>query len=121
MRRLQCYLRHNAVACVALFIALGGVSYAAAALPRASVGSQQIKKNAVTSEKVKNGSLKALDFAKGELPRGGVGPKGDSGAKGDPGLTGPAGSFYRAGGRRAFGQLSQSGPGRGRGRDFGTG
>jgi hypothetical protein len=90
MRRLQCYLRQNALACVALFIALGGVSYAAA-LPRDSVGSQQIKKNAVTSEKVRNGSLKALDFATGELPRGAVGPKGDSGAKGDAGPAGPAG------------------------------
>jgi len=43
MKRLLCYLRQNVIACVALFIALGGVSYAAA-LPRNSVGSKQIKR-----------------------------------------------------------------------------
>ena len=44
MKRLLCYLRQNVIACLALFIALGGVSYAAA-LPRNSVGNQQIKKD----------------------------------------------------------------------------
>jgi hypothetical protein len=99
MKRLQCYLRQNALACVALFIALGGVSYAAA-LPRNSVGSKQIKNDAVTSAKVKNGSLKALDFGTGQLPSGAIG------AKGDPGPTGPAGPATGAAG----GALSGSYP-----------
>jgi hypothetical protein len=102
MKRLQCYLRQNVLACVALFIALGGVSYAAA-LPRNSVGSQQIKKDAVTSAKVKNGSLKALDFGTGQLPSGAIG------AKGDPGPTGPAGPAGPATGA-AGGALSGSYP-----------
>jgi hypothetical protein len=60
----------------------------ALALPPGSVGSAQLKNgavtnaklgaNAVTGSKVKNGSLRAVDFAAGQLPRG---PKGD---KGDP-------------------------------------
>jgi hypothetical protein len=99
MKRLQCYLRQNVLACVALFIALGGVSYAAA-LPRNSVGSQQIKKDAVTSAKVKDGSLKALDFGTGQLSSGATG------AKGDPGPTGPAGPATGAAG----GALSGSYP-----------
>jgi hypothetical protein len=99
MKRLQCYLRQNVIACLALFIALGGVSYAAA-LPRNSVGSKQIKKDAVTSAKVKNGSLKALDFGTGQLPSGAIG------AKGDPGPTGPAGPATGAAG----GALSGSYP-----------
>jgi hypothetical protein len=99
MKRLQCYLRQNVLACVALFIALGGVSYAAA-LPRNSVGGQQIKKDAVTSAKVKDGSLKALDFGTGQLPSGAIG------AKGDPGPTGPAGPATGAAG----GALSGSYP-----------
>lgn len=57
------------VACIALLVALSGASYAAVTLPRNSVGTPQLKKNAVVSVKVRNGSLKALDFAAGQLPK----------------------------------------------------
>ena len=43
----------NVVATIALFIALGGASYAALKLPRNSVGARQLKKNAVTGAKIK--------------------------------------------------------------------
>jgi hypothetical protein len=69
------------VACVALIVALGGTSYAALKLPRNSVGSKQLRPNAVTSGKVRNGSLTAKDFRASALkrgPRGPQGPKGDS-------------------------------------------
>jgi hypothetical protein len=85
------------VACVALVVALGGVSYAASVLPKNSVGTAQLKKNAVRGLKVKNGSLMAADFKAGQLPAGPKGEKGDPGApgaqgpKGDKGDTGPAG------------------------------
>jgi hypothetical protein len=95
------------VACVALMVALGGVSYAAGVLPKNSVGAAQLqkkavtgaklKKNAVTGAKVKNGSLLAADFGSGQLPAGPQGPKGDAGAlgpvgpQGDPGATGSPG------------------------------
>jgi hypothetical protein len=75
------------VALVALFVAMGGVSYAALLAPN-SVGPKQLKKNAVRSAKVKDGSLKAVDFAAGQLP---AGPKGDQGPKGEKGERGPAG------------------------------
>jgi hypothetical protein len=45
------------VACVALFVALGGTSYAAIRLPANSVGTKQIKKSAVTAVKVKDATL----------------------------------------------------------------
>ncbi len=45
------------VALVALFVALGGTSYAALTLRRNSVGSKQLKKNAVTTSKIKNGAV----------------------------------------------------------------
>lgn len=67
----------------ALVVALGGTAYASGVLPRHSVGTVQLKKNAVVSGKVKDGSLLRADFRAGQLP---AGPKGD---KGD---TGPAGS-----------------------------
>ena len=52
----------NVIALLALFIALGGTSYAVTALPKNSVGTQQLKKNAVTGVKVKNGSLSSADL-----------------------------------------------------------
>jgi hypothetical protein len=51
-------------------------------LGKNSVGTPQLKKNAVTSAKVKNGSLLAADFKPGQLPSGPQGPKGDPGAPG---------------------------------------
>lgn len=51
----------NVMATIAVFIALGGASYAALKLPKNSVGTKQIKKNAVTGQKVKDGSLTGKD------------------------------------------------------------
>ena len=63
----------NVVGTLALFIALGGVSYAAVKLPAKSVGTKQLKTGAVTSAKVRDGSLLAKDFDDKELPRGETG------------------------------------------------
>ena len=81
----------NVTATLALFISLGGVSYAATKLPKNSVGSAQIKANAVTSGKVKNGSLLSADFKAGEIPAGPAGTTGPKGDKGDPGTNGTNG------------------------------
>lgn len=43
----------NVVSSLALFLAIGGVSWAAATLPKNSVGAKQLKKNAVTTKKIK--------------------------------------------------------------------
>jgi hypothetical protein len=91
------HLRRNVVAYIALFVALGGTSYAAVALPRGSVGTAQLKKGAVTGSKVKAHSLTATDFRTGSLrsgakgDTGAQGPKGDTGGQGPKGDTGPAG------------------------------
>jgi hypothetical protein len=77
------------LASIALLVALAGTSVAAvSALPRASVGTAQLKDNAVTSRKVKNFSLVRSDFKPGQLPRGAVGARGP---QGPPGPAGPAG------------------------------
>jgi hypothetical protein len=55
------------IACVALIVALGGASFAAVTLPRSSVGTKQLKRNAVTGPKVKNKSLTVLDINQGSL------------------------------------------------------
>jgi hypothetical protein len=58
MRKIQGKLTYaNVVATLALFLALGGVGYAATKLPKNSVGSKQIKKQAVTAAKVKKHTL----------------------------------------------------------------
>jgi hypothetical protein len=89
---------HGTVAAyAALFVALGGTSYAAITLPSNSVGSTQIKKNAVTSSKVKNHSLLAADFASGELPRGATGAQGAAGPAGPAGPAGQAKAYGRVG------------------------
>ena len=82
---------------LALFLALGGTSYAAVKLPKNSVGGTQIKKNAVSSAKVKNGSLVADDFKAGQLPAGPQGPQGPKGEKGEPGAAGAPGTQGPAG------------------------
>jgi hypothetical protein len=56
-----------------------------------SVGTAQLKKDAVTGPKVKNGSLTTADFKAGTLQPGPAGPKGDTGPKGDPGASGAKG------------------------------
>jgi hypothetical protein len=95
-------LRHRpspaiVIACVALLLALGGVSWAATALPRNSVGTAQLKNNAVTSSKVKNHSLLRADFKSGQVPRGPAGPAGPTGATGAQGPKGPTGATGPAG------------------------
>ena len=91
----------NVVATLALFLALGGVGYAATHLPKGSVGARQLKTGAVTASKikagavtgaaVKDGSLGAADLAPGTLtggPAGATGPAGPAGVQGPPGEPG---------------------------------
>ena len=89
----------NVVATLALFVALGGASYAALKLPRNSVKSRHIARGAVKrsdlasgavdSSKVADGKLLARDFATGQLP---AGPPGQPGQPGKDGADGAPGS-----------------------------
>ncbi|MBN8868257.1 MAG: hypothetical protein J0H66_00080 [Solirubrobacterales bacterium] len=99
----------NVVAVIALFIALGGASYAAVKIPKNSVGTKQLKKNAVNSNKVKNHSLLAKDFKKGQIPKGATGPKGPVGATGAAGLKGVAGPAGLPGADGATGATGPTG------------
>ena len=87
------------MATMAVFIALGGTSYAAISITGRSVqnGSltgADIKNNSIKSGDVRNRSLLAKDFKAGQLPAGvagAAGPTGPTGAKGDRGPAGPKG------------------------------
>ena len=98
------------ISLIALFVALGGTSYAAL-----TVTSRNVKNNSLTSADIKDRSLLARDFKAGQLPASARGPQGapgpagptgppgtqgvqgDKGEKGDPGApgaTGPAGPTF---------------------------
>ena len=57
--RLLLHLRNNTVGYLALFVALGGTSYAAISLPAGSVGTRQLRNGAVTSKKLSRGAVTA--------------------------------------------------------------
>ena len=80
----------NVVSTMCLFILLGGAAYAATKLPKNSVGSEQIEKNAVNSAKVKNRTLGLIDFS--SAARAGL--KGAPGTPGAPGQPGAAGATH---------------------------
>jgi hypothetical protein len=83
------------------------------ALPKNSVGAMQLKQNAVTGLKVKDGTLVAADFKAGQLPGGSQGPKGDRGLQGEKGATGapgPQGALGAPGPPGAQGQKGDTGP-----------
>jgi hypothetical protein len=60
MNRLLQHIRSNAVAYVALFVALGGTSYAALKLPANSVGNRQIKNHSITPNKLDPSKIGAV-------------------------------------------------------------
>jgi hypothetical protein len=65
-------------------VALGGTSYAVVRLPAKSVGNRELKSNAVTSAKIRPGSVSRSDLAPGARsgtrgPRGPAGPPGANG------------------------------------------
>ena len=82
------------VTLLAFVVLCGGGAYAASHLGKGSVGTPQLKKNAVTSAKVKDGALKARDFAKGVLL---AGPKGDTGLRGAQGTPGTSHGYEATG------------------------
>lgn len=83
----------NIVSTISLFLLLGGSAYAAAQLTRGSVKTRHLARSAVTSAKVRDGSLLRTDFRRDQLPAGGQipGPPGPQGAPGTRGETGPRG------------------------------
>lgn len=52
MKRVTRHFRANVIAYLALFVALGGTSYAALSLPAGSVGARQIKNHVITPVKL---------------------------------------------------------------------
>jgi hypothetical protein len=93
---MRSYLTYaNVMATIAVFLTLGGTSYAVATgsinsreIANNTVRSADIRDETIRSRDVDDGSLKAQDFAPGQLP---AGPQGAPGAPGEPGAAGAPG------------------------------
>ena len=105
----------NVMATMAVFIALGGSSYAALTVTSRTVKNNSLKSvdirnNSIKSVDVRNRSLLAKDFRPGQLPAGAPGPQGP---KGDPGLPGAAGAKGDTGPQGEKGETGEPGTARG--------
>jgi hypothetical protein len=111
------HLRGNIVAYTALFLAVGGTSYAAVSLPAGSVTSKalapgavthsKLASNSVTASNVKQGSLTSGLFKPGTITNGGVrGPAGPQGPAGPVGPQGPGGGATVGARARATGSVT---------------
>lgn len=92
MRNLRSRLTYaNVISTLCLFIVLGGGAYAAkqAAPAKNSVGTKQLKKNAVTGKKIKAGTIDTSKLTPSAVAtlKGGAGPAGPQGIQGPQGLT----------------------------------
>jgi hypothetical protein len=87
------FLRRNTIALFALFLALGGTSYAAATL----INGSQIKKHTIAKNRLTNKAIKQLRGNRGprglQGAQGARGPTGAAGARGATGPQGPGGSI----------------------------
>jgi hypothetical protein len=81
----------NVVSSLALFLVLaGGTAFAASQLGKETVGTKQLKKEAVSLAKINTAAKNALKGATGATgPAGAKGEKGDKGDKGERGEAGP--------------------------------
>ncbi len=80
----------NVMSSIAVFLVVaGGTAFAAAELGKNTVGTKQLKKEAVSLAKINSAAKKALKGATG--PAGPAGAKGDKGEKGERGEKGDKG------------------------------
>jgi hypothetical protein len=82
----------NVMATLALFIALGGTTYAAASLPHNSVGSSQLRSNAVTASKIRSGAVASSEIKDRSIGLKDISDSARNSLKGSQGAQGPAGA-----------------------------
>src|SRR5688500_15909104 len=82
----------NVMATVAVFVAIGGTSYAAITLPRNSVGQQQLKSGAVGPKELKRGAVGARSIKNGAVGIRDISTATRKALAGTPGPQGPPGA-----------------------------
>jgi hypothetical protein len=94
MGRSLRHLERHFVGYLALFVALGGTSFAAAAL----INGSQIKPHTIPKNRLTNSAIASLKGSRGpEGPAGSAGATGPGGPAGSPGAAGPPGTAGPAG------------------------
>jgi hypothetical protein len=89
-RRLRAPSPALVISLIALFVALGGTTYAATSLAKNSVGTAQLKNGAVTKAKISKKAVSALKGSRG--PQGVQGIRGTNGTNGTNGTDGQPGA-----------------------------
>jgi hypothetical protein len=114
LSRLRARLTYaNVAATLALFVALGGSSYAALNLPPNSVGSEQVKPGSLRASDFKASERSRLRGPRGKVgktgpagPRGATGARGAIGARGSTGTRGLTGATGAPGTVRAYATIT---------------
>ena len=92
MRRVRTHLSYaNVMATVAVFVALGGTSYAVTQLPRNSVGPKQIRSAAVGASELRTGAVRSRDVRDRSVALRDIAPGARRSLRGQAGATGPQG------------------------------
>jgi hypothetical protein len=119
IRKVRAHLTYaNVTATVAVFIALGGTSYAVASLPRSSVGARELKANSVGSSEIRAGAVRSKEIRNGSIATRDISSSAKKTLRGKQGPQGPPGpplaplsvSVSAAGGTTTGNGSSESGP-----------
>jgi hypothetical protein len=110
----KCCNYGNVMATIAVFIALGGTSYALA-LPRDSVGSRELRARSVGASELKTGAVSSRDIADRTIGLRDISEDARSSLRGARGPAGPQGAsgvtFFAgvdSGGKTVVGDVTQS-------------
>ncbi len=95
MRELKDRLTYaNVIATLALFVALGGSSYAAVNLPRNSVGSAELKTNSVGATEIKRKAVRTSEISDRSIRLRDISTSARNALHGQTGPAGPPGPTY---------------------------
>jgi hypothetical protein len=86
----------NVMAAIAVFVAVGGTSYAAITLPRNSVGERQLRPRSVGSDELKRGAVGSRAIKNGAIQRQDLSRSATDSLTGPPGPAGQAAISLRA-------------------------
>ena len=97
MQRLRSRFTYaNVAASMALFVALGGTSYAVATLPRNSVGPKQMRANSVGVSEIRRGAVRSSELRDRSIRLRDIAKSTRDSLQGQPGPQGPPGPTFFA-------------------------
>src|ERR1044072_8538356 len=86
----------NVAASIALFVALGGTSYAVSSLPRNSVGAEQLRTNSVGASEVRRGAVRSSELRDRGIRLRDISKSTRNALQGRTGPQGPPGPTFAA-------------------------